>query len=144
MRDSLHATGGKASSKGLKTYLFFYDRGRKSPAGAGPFSLLIFDVTVCLIVISVAVFLGVKGKLADFVIHGAVMVKDIGLEVIRKGFAGFCPAWRVSFIFCPVIVVQLGFFVFFQLVRVIIPHKALRGLMAGYLAPEVCHGAVSG
>ena len=44
----------------------------------------------------------------------------------------------------PVIVIQLGFFVFFQLVCVIIPRKALRGLIAGYLTPEVCHGAVSG
>ena len=72
------------------------------------------------------------------------MVKDIGLEVIRKGFAGFCPAWRVGPILRPVIVAQLGFFVFFQLVCVIVPRKALRCLIAGYFMPEVCHGTVSG
>ena len=72
------------------------------------------------------------------------MVKDIGLEVIRKGFTGFCPAWRFCPVFRPIIVAQLGFFVFFQLVCVIVSRKALRGLIAGYLTPEVHHGTVSG
>lgn len=72
------------------------------------------------------------------------MVKNIGLEVIRKGFAGFCPAWRFCPVFRPVIVAQLGFFVFFQLVCVIVSCKALCGLIAGYLTPEVRHGTVSG
>ena len=31
------------------------------------------------------------------------MVKDIGLEVIRKGFVGFRPAWRIGPILRPVI-----------------------------------------
>ena len=88
----------------LKTYLF-NGRGRKSPAGAGPLSLFILAVAVCLIIIPVAGFLVVKGKLADFIIHRTIMVQDIGLEVIGEGSAGFRPAWRVGAVLRPVIVI---------------------------------------
>lgn len=97
----------KQAQKVLK-YIFFNGWGRKSPAGAGPLSLFILAVAVCLIIISVAGFLVVKGKLADFIIHGAVMVQDIGLEVIGEGSAGFRPAWRVGSVLRPVVMAQLG------------------------------------
>lgn len=44
----------------------------------------------------------------DFIIHGAVMVQDIGLEVIGEGSAGFRPAWRVGSVLRPVVMAQLG------------------------------------
>ena len=82
-------------------------------------------------------FLVVKGKLADFIKHRAVMVEDIGLVVIGEGSAGFRPACRVGPILRPVIAAKLGLFIFFQFIRVIISCKSLRGLVARQLAPEI-------
>ena len=89
----------KQAQKALKHIIFLW---------LGALSLFILAVAVCLIIISVAGFLVVKGKLADFVIHGTVMVQDIGLEVIGEGSAGFRPAWRVGSVLRPVVMAQLG------------------------------------
>jgi hypothetical protein len=79
----------------------------------------------------------VKGKLANLVEHGAVMVEDIGLELVRECAYSFHLAGRIRSVLLMVIAAKLGFFVFLKLVRVVISGVAFGSLIACEFAAEL-------